>query len=163
MKILNFVTIITCACLIISGCKKEKPPSIEDIDVRIDLLDTNHNSTRNFNHGEDMIFKYVEYNKTNESINYYTDNCPTFYFGIYDMNDNFLGDAIPFNWGCTDILSLSEILPKESKSYEINWFNDTTNIALPVGNYKLKFNNTITIYETKERKTYNLEINFKVD
>jgi hypothetical protein len=163
MKNLNFIAIIIFACIIISGCKKDKLDSIDDLEIQIDLLDTNYVSTRDFRFGADMIFRYTETNKTKDTIYYYNSfNCPTFLFVVYKENDSLYGDAIPYNWACTFEMDLLQLAPHASRVAEINWFNDTTNTALPVGNYKLKFNNSISIPEIKESKTYNLEIKFKV-
>ena len=145
------------------SCEKDNLKSINDLEVHIDLLNENYNSTRVFNYGEDLIFEYIEKNNTSDTIFYYGSHCPTFLFKVYDKNNNLIGDAIPSNWGCTGILLLLNIAPKETKSYEINWFNDTTNVSLPKGDYKLKFDNTINIPDINESKKYDLTIEFKVE
>jgi hypothetical protein len=144
------------------SCEKDNLKSINDLEVHIDLLNENHNSTRVFNYGEDLIFEYIENNNTSDTIFYYGSHCPTFLFKVYDKNDNLIGDAIPNHWGCTAILRLLNIAPKETIVSEINWFNDTTNAPLPIGRYKLKFENTIDIPEINESKKYDLMIEFKV-
>lgn len=158
MKAFIFISLF----LLLVSCKKENLESIHDIEVRIDLLDENKISTRVFNYGEDMIFRYTETNKTSDTIYYYGTHCPVFHFNVYDENDNLTGDAIPDNWGCTDILLLLNIAPKETKISEINWFNDSTNVPIPVGNYKLKFENTIDIPEINQSKKYNLILEFRI-
>ncbi len=144
------------------SCEKDNFKSINDLEVRIDLLNENHKSSRVFNYGEDLIFEYTEKNNTSDTIYYYGSQCPTFQFNVYDKNDNLIGDAIPSNWGCLAILLLQNIAPKQTKSYEINWFNDTTNLSLPKGDYKLRFDNTINIPDINESKKYNLTIEFKI-
>jgi hypothetical protein len=144
------------------SCKKENLDSISDLEIRIDLLDENKNSTRVFNYSEDLIFRYTETNKTSDTIYYYGTHCPLFQFKVYDESDNLTGDAIPDNWGCTTALFLLNIAPKESKISEINWFNDSTNMPVPVGNYKLKFENTIEIQEINQSKKYSLMIEFRI-
>jgi len=144
------------------SCEKDNFKSINDLEVHIDLLNENHNSTRVFNFGEDLIFEYTKKNNTSDTIYYYSSQCPTFQFKVYDKNDNLIGDAIPDNWACFAILLLQNIAPKQTKSYEINWFNDTANVSLPKGDYKLKFDNTINIPDINESKKYNLTIEFKI-
>lgn len=155
--------IILSFILLILSCEKDNIKSIYDIEVQLDLLDDNNNSSRTFSYGEDLVFKYTETNKTSDTIYYYGTHCPTFHFKVYDKNDNLIGDPIPSNWGCTDILLLLNIAPKETIVSEINWFNDTTNAPLPIGRYKLKFENTIEIPEINESKKYNLLIDFKIE
>ena len=149
--------------LLILSCEKDNLKSINDLEVHIDLLDDNNNSSRIFSYGEDLVFKYSEMNNTTDTIYYYGTHCPTFQFKVYDESDNLIGDAIPSNWGCTAILLLLNIGPKETKVSEINWFNDTTNAPLPIGRYKLKFVNTIDIPKINESKKYNLKIEFKIE
>jgi hypothetical protein len=158
MKTLIFISLF----LLMLSCIKENLESIHDIEARIDLLDENKNSTRVFNYGEDLIFRYTETNKTSDTIYYYGTHCPVFHFNVYDESDNLLGDAIPDNWGCTAVLLLLNIGPKESKISEINWFNDSTNVPIPVGNYKLKFENIIEIPEINHSEKYNLMIEFRI-
>jgi hypothetical protein len=158
MKAFIFISLF----LLLVSCKKENFESIHDLEVRIDLLDENKNSTRVFEYGEDLIFRYTETNKTSDTIYYYGTHCPIFHFRVYDESDNLTGDAIPDNWGCTAILLLLNIAPKETKISEINWFNDSTNVPIPVGNYKLKFENTIEIPEINQSKKYNLMIEFRI-
>ncbi len=144
------------------SCEKDNFKSINDLEVHIDLLNENHSSTRVFNFGEDLIFEYTEKNNTSDTIYYYGSQCPTFQFKVYDKNDNLIGDAIPGNWACFDILLQQNIAPKQTKSFEINWFNDTANVSLPKGDYELKFDNTIDIPDINESKKYNLSIEFKI-
>lgn len=156
--------VILSLLLIMLSCEKDKDnfKSIDDLEVHIDLLNENHNSTRVFNYGEDLIFKYTEKNNTSDTIFYYSSNCPIFQFKVYDKNNNLIGDAIPNNWACAAILLLQNIAPNETKSYEINWFNDTTYVSLTKGDYKLKFYNDIDIPDINESKKYDLTIEFKI-
>lgn len=158
MKTIIIVGII----LLLVSCEKENFESINDLEVHIDLLDENKISTRIFAYGEDLIFRYTETNKTSDTIYYYGTHCPVFHFRVYDEADNLIGDAIPDNWGCTALRLLLNIGPKESKISEINWFNDSTNMPVPAGNYKLKFENTIEIPEINQSKKYNLMLEFRI-
>jgi len=144
------------------SCEKENFESIKDLEVRIDLLDESKHSTRVFEYGEDLIFRYTETNKSSDTIFYFGTHCPIFHFKVYDESDNLIGDGIPDNWGCTNVRLLLNIAPQESKISEINWFNDSTNVPIPVGNYKLKFENTIEIPEINQSKKYSLMIEFKI-
>lgn len=150
-------------CFILIGCEKKKLNSINDLEVQIELLDIDNNSARSFNYGEDLVFKYIEKNKTQETINYFGTHCPSFHFKVYDENDILIGDAIPNNWGCTDDLQLLEIGSGEIKVTEINWFNDPDNTFLSVGNYKLKYSINIRIPKIDESKIYKMEIEFKIE
>jgi hypothetical protein len=158
----TLIVVILLLCLSLS-CEKDNIKSIYDIEVQLDLLDENYNLSRNFSYGEDLVFKYTETNKTSDTIYYYGTHCPIFHFRVYDESSNLIGDPIPSNWGCTDILKLLNIAPNETIVSEINWFNDTTNAPLPIGSYKLKFENTIVIPEINESKKYNLIMDFKIE
>ena len=155
--------IALCLMLLILSCEKDNLRSVNDLEVKIDLIDPNNNSTRLFSYGEDLIFKYSETNNTTDTIYYCGTHCPTFHFKVYDDSDKLIGDAIPDNWGCTAILLLLNIGPKKTNISEISWFNDTMNTPLPIGRYKLKFDNTIDIPEINESKKYNLIIKFKIE
>ncbi len=161
----NIIILGSIIILIFSQCNKDKLYAISDLEIHIDLVDTNNNSTRIFNSGEDMVFKYFEKNKSGAVIKYERTPtpCPVFNFKVYDENDNYIGDAIPprhycATWGWEDL----KIDPTELKTYEINWFMDTANIVLPVGNYHLKYKNKISISEINESKEYNLIIDFSI-
>ena len=162
----KIIILISIAMLSFSACNKDELLSITDLEVYIELVDTNNISRRIFNSGEDLMFQYFERNKGAEVIRYERQPipCPTFNFKLYDEDDNYIGDPIPPRYGCAtwgweDL----KIEPMELKTYEVNWFMDTANIILPVGNYYLKYENTIRISEINESKAYNFVIDFSVE
>lgn len=130
--------------------------------VNIELRDANGNAVTSFSEGEEMYFYYSEENKSNVDIYYHSTHCPSFHFTVYDSANNLIGDAIPENYGCTDILKLLSLSPDEKTEDMIHWTFDPSNPILPPGQYTLKFHNQISIPDSDEEKDYDVEIPFTV-
>lgn len=153
---------ILLAFFILTGCSKDKYPSIDDLDVKIELVDDQGNITNHFIKGHDITFKYTVKNVSDKTFTYTGTPCPQEGFSVHDLHAlDFLFRPVGNNFVCGDAQKAIEITPGETDTYVVVWSPDPSGVNLS-GTYRVLFSSHISMLEGKEHRTYDLELDFVV-
>ncbi len=150
------------ALVALSACNKDRYPTIDDLEVKIELVDDRGNITSNFLKGHDIAFKYSITNISDKTFFYMGTPCPEETFNVYSDQGNLIGKPVGEGFVCGHNVSRIEIDPGVTHVHSVVWTSVSQGPNLS-GDYYTTFSSHISMLEGKEHRTYDLELEFRVE
>lgn len=161
MKALRCFAILA-LLVVVTACNKRKYPSINDLKVKIELVNDQGDVTQYFIKGHDITFKYSITNISEKTFFYHHSPCPKAGFEVYKRHSGeYIGNPIGEDYTCTEPAPRVEIGPGETHVHAINYF-DNPHLPNLTGQYKVFFSSYVSVLEGKEHRTFDLEKSFVV-
>ena len=153
------LTLFATALVLFSCSKKQR--IITDFDAEIDVLNSQGESERTFDVGDEMVFQYTMRNTSKEQIEFYSNNCPRLYFKVHDSQGDLVQNAYLDSVSCQENIFVRSLCQNEEIVFKLNWINQFNTTSLPLGEYTFTLKDEISGYG--ETKLINLGLNFKVE
>lgn len=147
--------------LAFTSCNKDKYPSIDDLEVNIEMVNEQGSVTTYHIKGDNITFRYTITNISDKTFVYMASPCPEKNFEVYYENGEYFGKPVGNGYSCADQFERTEIGPRQTHNHVVVWTPTAQGSNLS-GVYYTTLSSHISMLEGKEHRTYDFDLDFQV-